>query len=210
MGTHIEEITKELGKTPDDIQQLPALASSINKAVTEGYSLDEKKEHIKKLIEERIKKSCDDNVDINELRHYDTAIEAVSQLTLQELNLLALCYLAYEPKYSKDLTRENCISSTVVICQKFKNIGEINNIDIVSIFNKFGFGFSDSERIPFQNIRDTEDNEFFNDLLKYPEMSFLISGKKMFSRYCRAFVNNSMFRIIGITHYNQVMGTQTE
>ena len=215
-----EEITKLILETletipldnPKTIESLRPFFNKVYRTIEECYNYEDKKDIIKKLIKERVEKSVND--DFRDLRNYDTAIEAVSQITFQELNLLALCNLACNTKYPENLTREVCIKSIAFYCQKFRDIGNIDNINIGAILNKFGFGFSPNFQItPFKNIKDNEDNEdneFFNDLLKEANMDFLNTHKKIFMSYCKAFRNNGIFMIIGKTHYNQVMPTQED
>ncbi len=212
-----EEITKLILETldtipldnPKTIESLRPFFNKVYRTIGECYNYEDKKDIIKKLIKERVENSVND--DFRDLRMYDTAIEAVSQITFQELNLLALCLLACNGKGDKNATRENVIKDMAILSQKFRDIRNINDINTVAILNKFGFGFNIAlEFVPFKDIKDNEDNEFFNDLLKEPNMDFLNTDKKIFMNYCMAFGNNGIFRIIGKTHYDQVMGIEEQ
>ena len=204
---------------PKTIERLRPFFNKAYRAIEECYDYEDKKDIIKKLIKERIEKSVND--DFIEIREYDTAIEITAKLTKEELNLLALCYIAKFINLETVLTtkvikecnlNESQIEKLVIyfyfdFIKKFLPIDIIDKTSTATIFAQYGLNITDSSHAG--PIFLYKDKSMLNQILADPSMEFLKEHIDIFKRYLLQFSNHRGFQRIAGIYFGEKIGERT-
>ena len=211
MGSSMQETLSSMGKTTNDINNLPALLSSVDKATRECYDYEDKKDLLKNLIKERIEKSVND--DFLEIRDCDTAIEIIAKLTKDELNLLGLCRVAMIVNFNqtikviKDYNLSELQIEKIIIHLYVENIKQclpINTIDktsITTIFAQYGLNITVEYSKP---IFVYKGKSMLDPILADPSMGFLKEHLDIFKLYLQALNNHRVFQKIADSYSSEI------
>ena len=200
---------------PKTIERLRPFFNKAYRVIEECYDYEDKKDLLKKLMKERIEKSVND--DFLEIRECDTAIEIIAKLTKEELNLLALFYIALGINIEELLTieiinkfnlNESQIEQVVIYLyletiKKFSPIDTIDQTSTATIFAQYGL--NTTNLMYAKSIFLYEDKSVLNQILADPSMEFLKEHLDIFNRYLLQFRNHIVFQKIGQIYLDEKM-----
>ena len=203
---------------PKTIERLRPFFNKAYRVIEECYDYEDKKDLLKKLMKERIEKSVND--DFLEIRECDTAIEIIAKLTKEELNLLALFYIALGINIEELLTIEiinkfNLNESQieqVVIHLYFEYIKQFSPIDIIgeistaTIFAQYGLNITVEYSITMFLYKD---KSMWDKMRADLRMEISQKHLNMFNSYFAQFSNHRAFQKIAEIYFNERVEKQT-